>query len=139
MLAEVLRDQARLKTLQEDLDGALEVLREARERFVMANRPAGAARCTQAQSRILARQGKLDQARGLLRFAIEQVEEGGDLRASADMNAEAGMLAERQNLHREALDHFRHALEQLRVVATDRRRVADIERRVRSLSRSLDL
>ena len=139
LLAEVLRDQAELRTLQEDLDEALKLLREARDHFVLAERPDGAAGCTRAQSRILARQGKLDEARGLLRFAIEQVEEGGDLRASADMNAEAGMLAQRQNLNREALDHYSQALEQLRVVATDRRRVADIERRVRSLSQSLDL
>ena len=138
-LAEVLRDQAEVHTQRGDYKGALRLLREARDRFVLADRKDGVAACSRAQSRIMAGQGKLDEARGLLRYAIEQVQEGGDLRASADLNAEAGMLAEQQNKPREALEHFSSALEQLRVVATDRRRLADIEARVHTLSQSLAL
>jgi tetratricopeptide (TPR) repeat protein len=138
-LAEVLRDQAEVHTQRGDYKKALRLLREARDRFVLADRKDGVAACSRAQSRIMAGQGKLDEARGLLRYAIEQVQEGGDLRASADLNAEAGMLAEQQNRPREALEHFSSALEQLRVVATDRRRLADIEARVNTLSQSLAL
>ena len=136
-LAEVLRDQADLEALLGNRERAHELLREARDRFVLADRPDGAATCSRAESRLLAADGRVNEARGLLRHAIEQVQEGGDLKTSADLNAEAGALAEKDNSPDEALRHFTLALEQLRVVATDRRRLADIEARVESLSQSL--
>ncbi len=137
-LAEILRDRADLAIRQDDEEGALELLRDARRHFVEADQLAGAATCSRAQSRLLAEEGRLGEARGLLLYAIEQVEVGGDLRTSADLNAEAGDLAERNNNPDEALRHFGLALEQLRVVATDPRRIADIEARVSSLSESLE-
>jgi len=137
-LAKILRDQAGLAIRHDDQEGALELLREARQHFVQADHLAGAATCSRAQSRLLAEDGRLSEAHGLLLYAIEQVEVGGDLRTSADLNAEAGDLAERNNNPDEALRHFGLALEQLRVVATDPRRIADIEARVNSLSESLE-